>query len=284
MKILSGIQSCAGWNRMLKEKKKVSLILTTYNCKENLLKTFKSIEEQDYPNIEVCISDSCSTDGTLEVIEEYAKASKHSVVYKSEKDSGIYDGINRSIQMSSGDYLEIMNDEYTCTDAISKLVGAIEEADKSVDEGADTADAGVGGKNGVAGAHADLVYKEGDTVRRYWKMGNGTIRSGWMPGHPALMLKREVYEKYGLYNTGYICSADYEFMVRFLKDGNKLAYVPETLISMFYGGTSTSTAGSYMTSIKEALRALKENGVKGRLVITGLRTLRVMGQFGRRKK
>ena len=276
--------------------KKVSLILTTYNCKENLIKTFKSIEAQDYPNIEVCISDSCSTDGTLEVIKEYVQASKHSVVYKSEKDSGIYDGINRSIQMSTGDYLEIMNDEYTGTDAISKLVGAIEEADKSVDEGAGAecavVDAGSGeqcsdvvGKKlqGIAGSHADLVYKEGDAVRRYWKMGNGSIYSGWMPGHPSLMLKREVYDKYGLYNTGYVCSADYEFMVRFLKDGNKLAYVPETLISMFYGGTSTSTAGSYMTSIKEALRALKENGVKGRLVITGLRTLRVMGQFGRRK-
>lgn len=151
--------------------KKVSLILTTYNCRENLLKTFKSIEEQDYPNIEVCISDSCSIDGTLEVIKEYASSSKHSVVYKSEKDSGIYDGINRSIQMSTGDYLEIMNDEYTCIDAISKLVGAIEEADKS-----------------VAGAHADLVYKDGDTVRRYWKMGNGSIYSGWMPGHPSLIV------------------------------------------------------------------------------------------------
>ncbi len=244
--------------------KKVSLILTTYNCKENLLKTFKSIEEQDYPNIEVCISDSCSTDGTLDVIKAYANASKHSVVYKSEKDSGIYDGINRSIQMSSGEYLEIMNDEYTCTDAISKLVRAIEEA------------------GDVVGSHADLVYKEGDEVRRYWKMGNGSIYSGWMPGHPSLMLKREVYDKYGLYNVDYICSADYEFMVRFLKDGNKVAYVPETLISMFYGGTSTSTASSYMTSVKEALRALKENGVKGRLWITGLRTLRVLGQFNRR--
>ena len=69
--------------------KKVSLILTTYNCKENLIKTLKSIEEQDYPNIEVCISDSCSTDGTLDVIKDYAATSKHSVVYNSEKDSGI---------------------------------------------------------------------------------------------------------------------------------------------------------------------------------------------------
>lgn len=248
---------------MANSRKKVSLILTTYNCKDNLIKTFKSIEEQDYPNIEVCISDSCSSDGTLDVIKEYARTSKHEVVYRSEKDSGIYDGINRSIQMSSGDYLEIMNDEYTCQDAISTLVSAIE---KTTD---------------VVGAHADLVYKEGDTVKRYWKMGKGSIYTGWMPGHPSLMLKREVYEKYGLYNTGYTCSADYEFMIRFLKDGNKLAYVPQTLISMFYGGTSTSTAASYVTSIKEALKALKENGVKGRYLITALRTVRVMGQFWR---
>lgn len=246
---------------MQENKKKVSLILTTYNCKDNLIKTFKSIEGQDYPNIEVCISDSCSSDGTLDVIKEYARTSKHEVVYRSEKDSGIYDGINRSIQMSSGDYLEIMNDEYTCRDAIGKLVSAIENV------------------TDVVGAHADLVYKEVDTVKRYWKMGNGSIYTGWMPGHPSLMLKREVYEKYGLYNTDYTCSADYEFMLRFLKDGNKLAYVPETLIAMYYGGTSTGTATSYVTSIKEALKALKENGVKGRYLITGLRTVRVLGQF-----
>lgn len=276
-------------NRMDHKYKKVSLILTTYNCRENLFKTFKSIEMQDYPNIEVCISDSCSTDGTLDVIKEYAASSKHRVIHKSEKDSGIYDGINRSIQMSTGDYLEIMNDEYTCKDAISKLVKAIEEADILPDDVSGRISSALPEDRlckklcGVVGAHADLVYKDGSTVRRYWKMGNGSIYSGWMPGHPSLMLKREVYEKYGLYNTDYVCSADYEFMVRFLKDGNKLAYVPEILISMFYGGTSTSTAASYTTSIKEAMQALKANGIKGRVWITALRTLRVMGQFIRRK-
>lgn len=246
--------------------KRVSLILCTYNCKEDLIKTLKSIEEQDYPDIEVCISDSCSTDGTLEVIKEYAAASKHEVVYKSEKDAGIYDGINRSIQMSTGSYLEIMNDEYTCQDAVSQLVQAIEA------------------NAGCVGAHADLVYKEGKEVRRYWKMGNGSIYSGWMPAHPSLMLKREIYDKYGLYNTDYICSADYEFMVRFLKDGNRLAYIPKILISMFYGGTSTESAGSYTTSIKEALRALRENKVPFGIIITGLRTIRVLGQFYRKGK
>ena len=243
-------------------RKKVSLILTTYNCKTNLICTFNSIEKQDYPNVEVCISDSCSTDGTLEVIKEYKASSKYQVIFLSEKDNGIYDGINKAIEMSSGDYLEIMNDEYTCENAITKLVNAIEVDDTE-----------------YVGAHADLMYKENDKVRRYWRMGQGTIYSGWMPAHPTLMLKREVYNKYGLYNKNYICSADYEFMIRFLKDGNKLAYVPETLISMFYGGTSTETFGSYGTSVMEAIKALRANKVHFALIITALRTVRVLLQF-----
>ncbi len=242
--------------------KKVSLILTTYNCKGNLEKTLACIEKQNYPNIEVSIADSCSTDGTLEVIEEYAKTSKHQVVYKSEKDNGIYDGINKAIKMSSGDYLEIMNDEYTTMDAITQLVDAIESSPIP-----------------VVGSHSDLVYKEGNKVKRYWKMGKGSLYTGWMPGHPTLMLKREIYDKYGLYETGYICSADYEFMIRFLKDKHQLAYVPKTLISMFYGGTSTGSAAGYTVSIKEALEALKKNGVHGGLFITFCRTVRVLLQF-----
>ncbi len=251
---------------ILIKQKKVSLILTTYNCKDNLIKTLKSIEEQDYPQIEVCIADSCSTDGTLDVIKEYAELSHNKVVYKSEKDSGIYDGINKAIQLSSGDYLEIMNDEYTCKDAISKLVDALESYEDYV------------------GSHADLIYQEDGKVRRYWKMGNGSIYTGWMPGHPSLMLKRSIYDKYGLYDTDYKCSADYEFMLRFLKDKNKLAYVHETLVSMFYGGTSTGTVGGYTTSVREALQALKKNKVHFRSFITGLRTIRVMMQFSRKEK
>lgn len=245
-----------------KNRKKVSLILTTYNCVEQFNKTIQSIESQDYPNVEVCIADGRSTDGTLEAIKQYVSSSKYKVVFKSEKDTGIYDGINHAIALSTGDYLEIMNDEYTCIDAITKLVDAI-EANPDL----------------YVGAHADLAYCENGAVKRSWIMGNGSLYSGWMPAHPTLMLKREIYEKYGEYRTDYICSADYEFMIRFLKDGNQVAYVKERLVSMFYGGTSTATAGGYFTSVKEAIRALHDNKVPFALWITFLRTIRVLLQF-----
>ncbi len=249
---------------------KVSLLLTTYNSEAVLEKTLASIEMQDYPNIEVCIADSRSTDGTLKIIEEYKSSSKYKVICESKKDSGIYEGLNNAIALSSGDYLQVMNDRLTKPDAISKIVRAIEEEEKVS-----------GDPDSVLGAHRDLVYAEHDKIVRYWHMGRGSIRGGWMPAHPTLMLKRSVYDKYGLYDTSYVCSADYEYMIRILKDGGRLGYVPEVLVSMYYGGTSNSTSGAYVNSIKEAMRALKQNGVHPALWITGLRTIRVALQFAK---
>ena len=180
--------------------KRVSLILTTYNCKDNLIKTLKSIEDQDYPNIEVVIKDGGSTDGTLEIIKEYSEKSHNDVKFVSKKDKGIYDAMNQGYLLSTGDIIAIFNECYTGKDAISKMVGIIEE-----------------NKEECVGAHADLIYVEGEKVVREWCMGQGKIQDGWMPGHPTLFLKREIYEKYGQYDTSFRISADYEFMIRFLK-------------------------------------------------------------------
>lgn len=241
---------------------KVSLILTTYNCKENLVRTLHSIEQQDYLDIEVVIKDGKSTDGTVSIIEDFAN--KHSnVIWKSEPDNGIYDAMNQGYAMASGDIIAFFNDMFVGNGTVSKYVKAIEEG------GAD-----------CMGVHSDLVYATDEKVVRYWKMGQGNIRQGWMPGHPTLYLKREVYEKYGLYDTSYKCSADFEFMVRILKDGKtKLAYIPEVLIRMFYGGTSTGSAGSYWVSVKESHAALKKNGIKMAWWIIFLRTVRTFRQF-----
>lgn len=246
---------------------KVSLILTTYNCKENLKKTLESIKIQDYPNLEVVIKDGGSDDGTLEVIREYEGQMIHPLIWESKKDSGIYDAMNQGYEMSSGDILAFFNDVFLVKDAVSSMVKQLlkEEEQK---------------KRRMAGVHADLVYAERDKIVRTWKMGRGTIRQGWMPGHPTLYLRREIYETYGLYRTDLKISADYEFMIRVLKHKeNELAYLPKTIISMFYGGTSNEGLGSYLQSLKEGHQALKMNGIRNAWLIDGLRTLRVLKQF-----
>ena len=247
---------------------KVSLLVTTYNDKDNLAVTLQSIESQDYGNIEVVIVDGRSQDGTPGLIERFADAHREkddpiTVRWISEHDRGLYDAMNKAWAMCTGDIVAVCNDRLCVQDAVTKLVGAIEHAGE-----------------GCVGAHSDLVYIQGDRVVRTWHMGEGSLKEGWMPGHPTLFLKREVYEKYGVYDISYRCAADYEFMVRFLKEGqNRLAYVPEILISMFYGGTSNAGLHNYLISFKEAYQALRKNKVAHPLLITIRRTWRVLRQF-----
>lgn len=248
---------------------KVSLLVTVYNVKESLPITLAAIEEQDYGDIEAVIVDGGSTDGTVELIRQFADQAADrqglSVRWVSEPDKGLYDAMNKAYRMSTGDVIAVCNDELCKPYAISRLVAAMEQ-----------------GGPGCIGAHSDLVYTEGERIVRQWHMGQGRIVQGWMPGHPTLFLKRSVYEKYGLYDTSYRCAADYEFMVRFLKDeSNTLSYVPEVLVAMFYGGTSNAGLGNYLVSFQEGYLALKKNGVPRPLWITIKRTVRVLLQFGK---
>lgn len=252
---------------------KVSLLVTTYNVKNDLAVTLAGIEKQDYAPIEVVIVDGGSNDGTVDLIREFAKRHPEStrtagcpamtVRWISEPDKGLYDAMNKAWAMCSGDIVAVCNDRLCTTDTVTKLVRAIEQ----------------GGGNCI-GAHADLVYVEGERIVRTWHMGNGRLTDGWMPGHPTLFLKREIYERYGTYDISYRCAADYEFMVRFLKEEkNRLAYVPEVLIAMYYGGTSNAGLRNYLVSFKEGYLALKTNGVRHPLLITVKRTIRVLRQF-----
>lgn len=241
--------------------KKVSIITTTYNDSENLRRIIRQIEAQDYENIEYIIVDGASTDDTLYVIRETKKRFGDRLQWISEKDGGIYDAINKGLALATGDYIGMCFDEFAAPDVISRMVDVME-------------------KEGTDGVHGDLYYMDGERIVRRWHQGQGHIRSGWMPGHPTLYLKRDVYEKYGVYKTDYRISADYEFMIRILKDGQvKLSYIPQVLIKMSHGGTSTNSLGAYILSLKEGHRALKENGVRFAFVTDILRTLRVLLQF-----
>lgn len=246
--------------------KKVSLVLTSYNCKDNMQMTLQSIEKQSYPNIEILIADGGSTDGTLDVIKAYAETTEREVKWISEPDKGIYDAMNKGYKMSTGDIIAFFNEEFINENAVKLMVEAIYSGDYD-------------------GAHADFVYATDTSVKRYWHMGQGKISQGWMPGHPTLYFKREIYEKYGLYRDDYKYSADYELMIRTLyKREEKLAYVPCIIARMYYGGTSTNSLKAYYVTWLEAHKALVDNHVRGAFWIDVQRTFRLFGQFYNAKK
>ena len=245
----------------MNQTKKVSIVTATYNCAENLRMIIREILSQDYKNIEYIIVDGASTDHTMDVIREAESLFGDKLKWISEPDKGIYDALNKGFRMATGDICGCCFDEYAHPQVLSHMVKIME-------------------KEGTDGVHGDLYYMEGDKIVRKWRQGQGKIRYGWMPGHPTLYLKREVYETYGYYKTDYRISADYEYMIRILKDEKvRLSYLPEVLIKMEHGGTSTKSLGAYLAGMKEGHRALKENGVRFAWFTDLCRVLRVLLQF-----
>ena len=240
---------------------KISVVTTTYNDIENLKRILAEVKKQTYPNIEHIIVDGGSTDGTVDLLKELEEKEPGRISWMSEKDNGIYDAINKGICMATGDIVGCCFDRYADEGVLMRMVEIME-------------------KEGTDGVHGDLCYMDGDRIVRKWHQGQGVIRSGWMPGHPTLYLKKEVYDKFGLYRTDYRISGDYEFMVRILyRKEVTLSYLPEILIYMSHGGTSTNSLGAYVESMMEGHRALVENHVPFAWVTDLCRVVRVLSQF-----
>ena len=105
---------------------------------------------------------------------------------------------------------------------------------------------------GIDGVYGDLTYVSAhDPARviRYWRAGAYTpdkLRRGWMPPHPTLYLRREVFEAHGLYDTSFRIAADYDAMLRYLSRGGlRLAYIPDVLVSMRVGGEAIARSGGW---------------------------------------
>ncbi len=244
---------------------KISVVTVTYNDKWHLKETLDSLLGQTFTDYESVIIDGGSTDGTIEIIQEYEKKMNGKMRWISEKDDGLYYAINKGIKMAKGEIIGLLYDKYADEKVLQKIADTFEKENCDV-------------------VHGDLYYlgEKGEVIR-YWHMGEGKIKDGWMAGHPTLYVKREVYEIYGGYNTEYRGGADYEFEVRIFKDEKlKVSYIPEVLVHMFYGGTSSGSLKGYWRSYKEGIIALKKLHVPHPFWISFKRTIIVILQFFRR--
>jgi len=85
-----------------------------------------------------------------------------------------------------------------------------------------------------------------------------------MPPHPTLYMRREVFDRWGLYDTSFRIAADYDAMLRYLVKGQiKLAYIPEVFVKMRVGGESNASVKKIFQKSREDYRAIRSNGVGG---------------------
>jgi len=245
---------------------KISIITAVFNNKSHLRDCIASIVSQSYPNVEHIIVDGGSTDGTLDVIRENDnKIAK----WISEPDQGIYDAMNKGISLAGGEVIGILNadDFYADSHVLSKVALSFHD-------------------DRISSCYGDLEYvNTANTSRvvRYWHSGHYKAKSfywGWMPPHPTFFVRRDVYERYGLYNLTLGSAADYELMLRFLvKYRITTAYIPEVLVKMRQGGTSNSSLRNRLRANLMDRMAWSINGIKPYPWTLFLKPLRKVGQF-----
>lgn len=230
---------------------KVSLITVCYNSDKYIKDTFLSVLEQDYPNIEYVVVDGNSTDTTLSLIKEYEPRFEGRMKWVSEPDKGLYDAMNKGINMASGDIIGMLNsdDFFTSKDIISKVVAAFQ-------------------KEGCEAVYGDIHFVNPDDLGksvRYYSSAvfkPSLMRVGMMPAHPTFYAYKSSFEKCGYYAPGYKIAADFELLLRFIFIHKlKIHYLPLDFVTMRTGGLSTESNQNRVLIMKDHLKAFKEHGI-----------------------
>lgn len=229
---------------------KISVVTAVKNGRQTLPEMLESLKAQTYPDIEHVVQDGGSTDGTLTYLSE--DGCGHMALL-SAPDGGIYDAINQGISRATGDVIGLLHadDQLAGPDVLAQVALALK--DRTID-----------------GVYGDLQYvARGDTSRviRHWKAGAyvpAMLRRGWMPPHPTLYLRRDVFRRAGLYDTEYRISGDYDGMLRFLTSGDvRLGYIPQVMVRMKIGGASNKSFAHIIRKSREDYRAIRRHGVGG---------------------
>ncbi|MFC1812264.1 glycosyltransferase family 2 protein [Thermodesulfobacteriota bacterium] len=226
---------------------KISTITVVLNGAATIRDCIESVQIQTHPPEHIII-DGGSTDGTLDIINEYPQISQ----IISEPDNGIYDAMNKGIGLATGDVVGILNadDIYADSNILSKVAKAFES-------------------ESINACYGDLIYvnpTHPDQVDRWWRSGEyrpNRFYWGWMPPHPTFFVQKSVYDRYGYFNPALGSSADYELMLRLLlKYRIRPAYIPEVLIQMRTGGISNVSIKNRLLANRNDRLAWKVNGIK----------------------
>ncbi len=245
---------------------RISIITVTYNSAKYVEDCINSIIKQDYNNIEYIVIDGGSTDGTLDIIKKF---SSHIYKWISEEDGGMYDALNKGMQLATGDIIGILNsdDVLASPDVISEIVNCFE-------------------KNNVDSLYGDLVYVDPNNIQkilRFWKglpYKRRRFKYGWMPAHPTFYIRKELVEKFGGYESHYFTAADFEFMARYLyKFKISSFYLPKLIVKMRAGGASNESIYGRIRANRRDYLAMKKNKIPFPLIVSILKPLIKMPQF-----
>ena len=220
----------------------VSIITATFNSSAHIVDCLASVYEQTYPNIEHIIIDGASKDNTLEIIKSMPNRVSKIVT---EPDGGIYDAINKGITFATGEVIGLVHSN----DLLSNPY-VIENISKIFERtGCD-----------ILYANTECFLRSNrDKIVRIDRGGHfhrARFKQGWMPSHPTVYCKKEVFQKVGLYRLDLKIAADYEFLLRAMyKNKFKIHFFDSVIYRYELGGTSSKNLRNILLSNLECRKA-----------------------------
>ncbi|MES2110762.1 MAG: glycosyltransferase family 2 protein [Bacteroidota bacterium] len=221
---------------MTKSHPTLSVITVVYNNARDIERTIQSITNQTYTNIEYIVIDGKSTDGTLQIIEGYKDRIAQLL---SEKDKGIYDAMNKGLQLATGDYVIFMNsgDEFFEPTTVEKVFDTAPDADIYYGE-----------TEMVNDARESLGRRRHKIPEKFtWR----SFKYGMSVSHQAIYIRRSLT---GLYDNRYQLSADIDWILSAAKKAKKIVKVDGYVAKYLVGGMSKAR---HRQSLKERFDIMK---------------------------
>ena len=202
---------------IVKDRPFVSIITVVYNGERYIEQTIQNVLNQSYNNIEYIIIDGGSIDGTIDIIRKYDDKISYWI---SEKDRGVYDAMNKGIQVARGELIGIINsDDYYELDAVSNVVEAYLNNDKP--------DILFG----------DMIMIWRNSMQKIINASIGNLKFNMTINHPTCFVKSDLYRE-RLFNIGFNIASDYELMLYFYTKNKRFFYIHKILANMRDGGIS----------------------------------------------
>lgn len=213
---------------MFEKDSVISIITVCYNCQDTLQKTVESVISQTYPHIQYIVIDGGSTDGTPEIISTFRDQIDLVI---SEKDSGIYDAMNKGLQHARGDIIYFLNsgDRIFSPETIERIVSIVKDNPE------------------VSLVHGDAIGY-GDRPIEYLSMNRENTVIYFTQGlcHQTLFARKQMFEKFGNFDTQFSVFADRDWLFRCLfRHNEKIMYVNFPVCYYLTGGFSSLKNGKF---------------------------------------